>query len=514
MQNAIHKEIVRIAQRQLRDIQSDEDTWLEFAEKFQRRTGLPYAKPKAGSKAVLHKHFDAEYCKKHAKFLAKGIWSSILNGRYQPLPAVNFSIPKPNGGTRSLMQFAIPDSAVANVFMRRLRDRNIKRFSPHSFAYHPQLNIFDAIIDTRKYIASSDKIFSVQVDFTDYFESIRHKYFTELLTNRELFSITDAERDVVWSFLKHQFAMRLQYSKALFDRRQRGTPQGSSLSLILANLANHNLDLSLERQGGKFVRFAEDVTALCENYDDAVEIEKQFYKHCSGTGININFKKSPGINLLSKNTPENSIDHEIRSVHNIDYLGYRFTKDSLTLSDKTITRIKRKISKLCSIYLIQYGRQFSFGPGRVGKSPNFDWDLLGLISELRNYMYGGLSESNIRSMLSGGNKFRKMNGLMSFYALLEDHKVLADLDGWLVNTVRRAHSHRVSLMIRKGHPVPARVNNGSLISGKWMDADAWDGTPVPEFELPSFVRGWRSARKYYYTFGLKDVRPPAYGYDY
>ena len=47
-----------------------------------------------------------------------------------------------------------------------------------------------------------------------------------------------------------------------------------------------------------------------------------------------------------------------------------------------------------------------------------------------------------------------------------------------------------------------------------MNPDAWRGDRKPSFRLPSFVRGWRAARKYYFTFGLKDVEPPKYGYQY
>jgi hypothetical protein len=44
------------------------------------------------------------------------------------------------------MAFSIPDAALANVVLRRARDRNLKRLSPSSFAYHPDKNVFDAII--------------------------------------------------------------------------------------------------------------------------------------------------------------------------------------------------------------------------------------------------------------------------------------------------------------------------------------------------------------------------------
>jgi RNA-directed DNA polymerase len=57
-------------------------------------------------------------------------------------------------------------------------------------------------------------------------------------------------------------------------------------------------------------------------------------------------------------------------------------------------------------------------------------------------------------------------------------------------------------------------NARSLILGDWLDLTQWRDEPKPETALPSFVRGWRAARKYYLTYGLTDVEPPQYGYEY
>jgi hypothetical protein len=49
-----------------------------------------------------------------------------------------------------------------------------------------------------------------------------------------------------------------------------------SVSLLLANIANHDLDAALSASSGKFVRFADDVVALCDNYDQAKSLEDCF----------------------------------------------------------------------------------------------------------------------------------------------------------------------------------------------------------------------------------------------
>jgi hypothetical protein len=137
-----------------------------------------------------------------------------------------------------------------------------------------------------------------------------------------------------------------------------------------------------------------------------------------------------------------------------------------------------------------------------------------LISEIRNYLYGGLTEQEIWAMLRKGKKLRRVKGLMSFYALLDEKEGLQELDGWLASTVRRAMQSRASILASKHGTVGLTPSSRALITGTWMDLAAWRGDPKPDLRLPSYVCGWRAARKYYFTFGLKDVEPLKYGYQY
>jgi len=505
MQNAIKQEIKRLSRRAFHRRTAEQKTKIKYQKKYEKRTGNTAGTPRPTSYSYVHPQFDPEHCARNSNSLAKTIWHKIINGTYKPVPAIRYSIPKPNGGERIIMEFSIPDAAVANILLRRAQRRNLKKISPYSFAYHPDKNIFDAIINLKK-LFHDGKIFSVQVDFKNYFENIPTGYIDECIDKKELISLTPHEKHILYVFLRHRYSSYSTYRFGTFQRRTKGTPQGSSISLLLANLANHGLDVRLEHRSGGFVRFADDVTAICDSYDEAQRIENAFIDHCRESGLIINEEKSDGIGII-KSKPA-----ELRTYSHIDYLGYRFMNGKLTIPDSVKKRIKIKISNLVFIYLLKYPERGEFSMIRRGVSPDFDWDLLGLIAEIRRYLYGGLTEHEIRSYLAGGtNKLGRMRGLMGFYALIEDREPLRELDGWLKNSVERAmikRNHILQAGFRSRGPLP---RGSGLLLGDWLDVSAWrGGPPYPERRFPSFVRGWRAARKYYFTFGLENVEPPKY----
>lgn len=404
------------------------------------------------------------------------------------------------------MAFTIPDAAVANVLLRRVRSRNLKRLSPHSYAYHPDKNVFDAIIALKDF-DDHGKLFAVQVDFRRYFDSIPTGYLKSKINDREALSITPHERAVFDAFLNHRYGTKSNFATCSFQRRIKGTPQGSSASLLLANIANHELDRTLAFESGKFVRFADDVVALANNYEGAVRLEKCFEQHCAVSGLVLNKAKSPGIGLIS------DFSQEIRTHRSFTYLGYSFTESGLEMPEKSAQKFKSKTSRLLNIYLIN-ALKYGFNDKRVGINPNYDWDLLGFVYELRRSIYGGLSEDKISGFILGKCGLNQMRGLMGFYALLDDKKRLVELDGWLVNATMRAYKVRKDILLSKYGVVSPKLTAESLILGNWLDLASWETDDGPEkhveVRFPSLVRGWRAARKYYFTRGLERVQPPTY----
>lgn len=508
MRNAIRAEIKRLSTKAIEKRRSELETQAKYREKFVRRTGLVAGLPASRLPTILHRHFDPIHCKRHAGLIASGIWSNVLRFSYKPEPAVNFEIPKPDGTKRTVTAFGIPDAALANVLLNRTMTRNKKRFSPHSYAYHPDKNVFDAILAIKDFDRDG-KYFAVQIDFRKFFDTIPSNYLKKKIGDRSVVGVTPHEEHIFHAFLHHRHAKTPDYGAGIFRTRTKGTPQGSSASLILANLANHDLDRSLAAASGKFVRFADDVLALCGSYEHAQELERCFDRHCKVSGIEINREKSPGIAILS------SFAHEIRTINDFTYLGYRFTEFGLAMPSKAGRKLEQKVSRLINIYLF-HALKFGFNRDRASRAREFDWDLLGLIYELRRGLYGGLREAEIRNFLNGTNRLRSMRGLMGFYCLIEDPTLLKHLDGWILNTVRRACvQRRAILQSRYGADCPT-PSNEQLVLGTWLSKSSWRETlgekPNEEVEVlfPSLVRGWRAARKHFFTFGLEGVQAPGY----
>lgn len=498
MQNEIKRQIKLLCKRSIERREERVQKQKEYADKFHRRTAKV-----AGSASYSHsypgKHFDPLYCKRNANFLAKTIWHKIQEGTYEPKPAVRFEMPKATGGTRPIMQFTIPDSAVASVLNRRLTLRNLKKQSGNSFAYRPDRNLFDAILKIKGAI-KDHRTFAIQLDFKNYFDSIPHVYLIRLLNMREMLAISRVERGAIQSFLIHRYASKDNYAKKLFDERVQGTPQGSAISLGLANLANHPLDCELESINGQFARYADDTVVICYSYEDALHAQKAFVEHCKISGLKINEEKSDGIRILARR------EEEFKTITDLKFLGYGISPAGFFMHSDVEKRLKRSLSRLINLYLIHYIEKHQPNPKRVGSG--FDWDLIGLISELRNILYGGLSEEDLRRFIKSGKKLRRMRGLMGFYALMDRHDALIRLDGWLVSTIKQALVKRYKIIGKKTLKAP---KTSLLIKGDWYLAGKYNtATFAPDARMPSFVRGWAAARKYFYSFGLEGVDPPRY----
>jgi retron-type reverse transcriptase len=503
VQNAIKAEIKRLAARSFSKQKRLEYSEKEYRDKFERRTGIAAGLPPPATPIYKHKHFDPAYCARHANFLAKTIWHKVLTKTYQPIAAINYQIPKPDGSKRPIMAFSIPDAALANIVLRRTRDRNLKRLSPSSYAYHPGKNVFDAILALREF-ETDGKLFAVQIDFEKYFDNIPSWYLKRKINDAERISLTPHERYIFEKFLHHRYSPYETYHIGNHTRRIHGTPQGSSVSLILANLANHDLDTALSASSGRFVRFADDVVALCSDYSQAQELERCFVEHCRISGLKLNANKSPGIAVIS------NYNQEMRTYPHFDYLGYRFTVDGLTVPEKTIRKLKTRVSRLVNIYLSYYLKD-GYNKARSSTTkPNYDWDLLGLIYELRNSLYGGLTENDLKDFITLGRRLKAMKGLMGFYCLIDDPTPLRNLDGWMLSIVRRAMVNRSAILhANYGHSC-LTPTNAELATGKWLDPAAWKGGVLPDARMPSLVRGWRAARKHFFTFGLEQVEAPGY----
>lgn len=515
MQELIEEALIRKARSALRRHQAGIATSRKYASKYSKRTGQAPGAPRITDPSAwgLHPHFDPRYCIKHSRFLSRTIWRKIQAGDYAPTPAVQYEIEKPGGGTRVIMAFSIPDAAVATVVHRAATRRNINILSSNSFAYRPDKSVFDAIINLRRSVTGS-KVYIVQYDFSKFFDTIDQDYIAKIISDRRNFILSNAERTVAKAFLSHRFARVVDYPAGVFETRRAGVPQGSSMSLFLSNATGHALDLSLERMNGSFVRFADDVVAVTQTFTDALRVAEEFRAHCAAAGLRINREKSPGIRLLGGSSELEkrimAIDDDdiadLKTIDHIDYLGHRIRHDRTELPDKSLRRIKQRISSIIHKHLFLYtrGPQGVMAANRIGPD-FFDWDFVTCLNEIRKYIYGGLGERQIQQFLLNNLKPPGIRGLMGFMPLLTNRKQLEQLDGWLLNVLVRAQRERARVATAHGYPLQ-RLTRAQIVDGSWYTF----GDIEQDSAAPSFVRAWRAARKFYLRYGLMGIEPPAY----
>lgn len=438
--------------------------------------------------------FNPFYVRRNAHAIARSIAAKIRASTYKPHPPFHKTIPKPGGGQRELTVYQIPDAAVSGYFYSRLLAKNRHRFSSFSYAYRNDRNVHFAIQDIAVDFAQNARTFIAEFDFSDFFGSIDHEYLLAQLHENGFFVSAEDEAVI----------------KAFLHGRERGIPQGTSLSLFLANLVCWRLDKALEKCGLKFARYADDTviwspsyTAICESFN----IVNAFSRDA---GVPINLKKSDGINLLS----QEGLTSEISSKENFNFLGYAISVDKISVKEQTVQRIKKQISYILYRNLVQPLKAMPLGAMII---PGNDQDkaLLIAMSQIRRYLYGGLLHREMWDFIKGRRKSLHFKGVMSFYPLLNDEPQLRALDGWLTSVVHRSVQARSTLLLGHGfdrrHSFPFNVAREDLLAS--YRKKRIRGKRL--LELPSFQLIFKALKRGLLEDGIERVMHPEsskYGY--
>lgn len=197
----------------------------------------------------------------------------------------------------------------------------------------------------------------------------------------------------------------------------------------------------------------------------------------------------------------------ISMIEEFDYIGHKFRGREILISSRGIARVKRRISKIIYIHLLHNLGRKKFDSSRVGGS-FYDWDLVTCLNEIKTYIYGALKEADIRGFLEKNVRIKKFKGLMTFCPLVTSIEQFKELDGWLVSVLLRANAERLRRIGTLGAVAPHRLTRDQVLSGSWYQYSN-QGITL-ETNAPSFVLGWRAARKAYKQYGLVNFERPRY----
>jgi RNA-directed DNA polymerase len=215
------------------------------------------------------------------------IWNRMSSGSYFPPPVRAVEIAKAHGdGIRVLGVPTVADRIAQTVVAVRLESRVEPMFHPDSFGYRPGRSALDAVARCRQRCWSSDWV--LDLDIQSFFDSVSWQLIVEAV---------EANTDQPWVILyvKRWLAAPLQRSDGSQVERDRGTPQGSAVSPVLANLFLHYaFDAWMARQfpSVSFERYVDDAVVHCRSQAQARLVAAAIAERMQQVGLRLHPDKT------------------------------------------------------------------------------------------------------------------------------------------------------------------------------------------------------------------------------
>jgi RNA-directed DNA polymerase len=240
------------------------------------------------------------------------LWNRMSSGSYFPPPVKMVEIPKRDGGVRVLGVPTVADRIAQTVVAEELERLVEPVFDDDSYGYRPGRSAHDALAACRKRCWRYDWV--VDLDLKDFFGAVEH----ELMLKAVAF-----HTDQRWVLLYVQRWLKApsQTADGTLVERDRGTPQGSAVSPVLANLYLHYaFDVWMRREfpSVPFERYVDDAIVHCTSLAQAQQVRDAIAVRLAECRLLLNPDKTR-IAYCKDSQRSGSHEHE-----SFDFLGYTF----------------------------------------------------------------------------------------------------------------------------------------------------------------------------------------------
>jgi RNA-directed DNA polymerase len=241
------------------------------------------------------------------------IWNRMSSGSYFPPPVLAVEIPKPHGGgTRILGVPTVADRIAQTVAARRLEEKVEPIFHPDSYGYRPARSALDAVGRCRERCWRYDWV--IDLDIQKFFDSVPWHLIVKAV---------EAHTDVPWVqlYVKRWLAAPVRLPDGTLAERDRGTPQGSAISPVLANLFMHyafDAWMAREFPTVPFERYADDAVVHCKSERQARHVRQAIADRMAEVGLRLHPDKTKIVYCKDGNRP-GSYEHTA-----FTFLGFTF----------------------------------------------------------------------------------------------------------------------------------------------------------------------------------------------
>ncbi len=189
------------------------------------------------------------------------LWNRLSSGSYFPAPVRAVEIPKKQKGqgVRILGVPTVADRIAQTVARLYLEPKVEPLFHPDSYGYRPGRSALQAVGVCRERCWRSNWV--IDLDIRAFFDSVPHELV--LLAVRR-----HTDERWILLYVERWLKAPLQQEDGTLVQRDRGTPQGSSISPLLANLFLHYaFDMWMGKQFPElqFERYCDDLVVHCKS---------------------------------------------------------------------------------------------------------------------------------------------------------------------------------------------------------------------------------------------------------
>ncbi len=362
----------------------------------------------------------------------------MSSGSYFPPPVRAVEIPKKSGGVRVLGVPTVTDRIAQTVARMYFEPEVEPIFHPDSYGYRSGRSALDAVAACRQRCWKYDWV--VDLDLRSFFDSIPHARLLEWVSKH-------TNRWWVVLYVERWLKAPLQREDGTLVPRDRGTPQGSAISPLLANLFLHyafDAWMAREFPSAPFERYADDAVAHCKTESQAREVLEAIARRMAEVGLELNREKTRIV--YCKDSHRQGSSDCVR----FDFLGYTF---------------RPRLAKS------RYGSFVSFLPA-VGDDARRE---IGL--EIRSWRIARRSESNLSDLARTINPV--VQGWVNYYGRF--------YRSWLVMVLRHLNDVLVRWAMRKYK----RLHRRPVLSVRWL-ATVYHRSPTlfTHWEVGAKPDGW------------------------
>lgn len=292
--------------------------------------------PKSSAKGV--DEMSVEDAQENLSWLLPPILKQIHEGRYTPPPVRRVYIPKADGKQRPIGIPAVIDRAIQAAMTKILGEIYEQDFLKCSFGFRPGLSCHHALATVNEILYRWKLEQVLEVDIQDFFGSLNHDWLKRFLNLR----IGDQRvLTLIDSWLKAGVMVEGKWQEV-----ERGTPQGGSISPLLANIYLHYvLDLWFEKKikrmfhdKSELVRYADDFCFFFRNPADVDSMMILTKARFEQFGLTVADRKTHKTNLGMR---PNGQTHERRRMTFLGFTIYRTWNLNRTAA-KTVFRTEAK----------------------------------------------------------------------------------------------------------------------------------------------------------------------------